>query len=86
MLGERQLWTMRCSWGVFTQLAGGNLHPIGLRSDGTIACWGSNFNGQCDAPDGEFTQVAAGYYSVGLREDGTVACWGKNDFLPMRCT
>ena len=46
---------------------------------GTIACWGANWDGQCDAPDGVFTQVAGGgYHSIGLREDGTIACWGNN--------
>ena len=46
--------------GVFTQVAGGQVHSIGLREDGTIACWGDNNAGQCDAPDGEFIQVAGG--------------------------
>ncbi|MGB0325741.1 MAG: hypothetical protein ACPGGL_09450, partial [Phycisphaerales bacterium] len=56
-------------------------HSIGLREDGTIACWGSNNYGQCDAPDGVFTQVEAGdRHSLGLREDGTIACWGDNAF------
>ena len=46
--------------GVFTQVACGWHHDIGLWEDGTIACWGANFYGQCDAPDGVFTQVAGG--------------------------
>ena len=67
--------------GVFTQVAAGGEHSLGLREDGTIECWGLNNEGQCDAPKGKFTQVSAGYYhSIGLREDGTVECWGRNNY------
>ena len=48
-----------------------------------VACWGSNGNGQCNAPAGlgTVTSVAAGYdHTVVLKQDGTVACWGNNDF------
>ena len=30
-------------------------HSIGIKEDGTIACWGLNNYGQCDSPNGEFT-------------------------------
>ena len=64
---------------VFTQVSGGWSHSLGLRKDGTIACWGLNDQGQCDAPTGVFTQVAGGvYHSIGLREDGTIVGWGNN--------
>lgn len=60
--------------------AGGN-HSLRLRSDGTVAAWGYNGNGQTsDAPttDG-FTAVAGGQnHSLALRSDGTVAAWGNN--------
>ena len=45
----------------------------------TVSCWGSDEDGRLDAPDGEFTAVAAGYgFSCALRTDGTVSCWGSN--------
>ena len=43
--------------------------PAGLREDGTVVCWGSNQYGQCDAPEGIFTQVAAGnYHTLGYEK------------------
>jgi hypothetical protein len=39
--------------------------------------------GQCDAPDGEFSLVSAGWYhSCALTIDNQVLCWGceDNDF------
>ena len=60
MLGVERLRPMRCTRRrVHAGRAVGLLHSIGLQ-DGTIACWGNNYYGQCDAPDGVFTQVAAG--------------------------
>ena len=52
----------------------------GLKTDGTLACWGRNSDNETDAPSGEFQAVAAGSrHSCGLRTDGTVTCWGEND-------
>ena len=70
--------------GQFSAVAGGWQHSCGLRSDGTIACWGRNEDGQADPPAGRFRAVAAGGtgitdgggHSCGLRTDGTIACWG----------
>jgi len=66
--------------------AGPFLHTCGVKTDGTIACWGDNRFGQTDAPTGTFTSVSAGGQSVltahscGLKPDGTIVCWGSNDF------
>ena len=64
----------------------GGHHSCGLRSDGTIECWGSNtyadrsYTGQSDAPPGRFAAVSAGWYhSCALRTDDTVECWGANE-------
>ncbi len=55
--------------------SGGN--NCALNTDGTVECWGHNLQGQCDAPDGSFTEITAGWWHMcGLREDGTVDCWG----------
>jgi len=57
-------------------------HAAALRADGTAICWGSNADGQCDAPAGSFRQIAAGGeyrgFTVGLRADGTLESWGYN--------
>ena len=58
------------------------LHSCGLRTDGTLACWGRNGIGQATPPAGSFTAVSAGVEPQ-LRpagRDGTLACWGDNGF------
>ena len=61
-------------------IAAGATHSCGLRTDGTVTCWGGNSGGQINAPSGTFTAVAAGStHSCGLRTDGTVTCWGWNN-------
>ncbi|MEN6300767.1 MAG: RCC1 domain-containing protein, partial [Anaerolineaceae bacterium] len=38
----------------------GEAHTCAIKSDGTLACWGENANGQSTPPIGTFTQVSAG--------------------------
>ena len=64
----------------FSAVDSGSAHACGLRSDGTVHCWGDNSHGQTSAPDEEFTAVSAGLtHSCGLRADGTITCWGGNE-------
>ena len=63
----------------FAAITAGSSHSCGLRTDGTVTCWGENDNGQADAPSERFTAVSASWHSCGLRTDGTVTCWGVND-------
>ena len=52
-------------------------HSCGLRSDGSVVCWGNNGDGQVDVPGGVFEAVSAGYwYSCGVETDGGIICWG----------
>ena len=63
----------------FSAVDSGMAHACGLRSDGTVTCWGDNSHGQASAPGGRFSAVSAGLtHSCGLRSDGTVTCWGGN--------
>lgn len=65
--------------GTFTQIEGGDDHGCGVRSDGTVACWGENDDGQTTAPAGTFKQVSAGgRTSCGLRTNGSLECWGNS--------
>ncbi len=75
----------RCGWA---EISVGTQHACGRKLDGTLACWGSNFAGELDAPAGAFVQVTSGGssseapdrgHSCAVRADGTVACWGRND-------
>ena len=69
------------AFGLFTQVSAGYSHACGVRSDGSVVCWGSNREGQAEAPSGLFTQVSAGgNHSCGVRSDGSVVCWGLNRY------
>ena len=53
---------------------------LALRSDGSLAAWGYNLQGQCNVPAGnDFVAIAGGgYHSLALKEDGSLAAWGGN--------
>jgi len=70
----------------FVAIAAGDYYSLGLKSDGSIAGWGFNSNGQLNvpAPNADFVAIAAGGYgfvahSLGLKSDGTIVGWGSNN-------
>ncbi len=64
-----------------TAISAGSGHSCGIRADGSAVCWGPNFYGEADAPEGRFTAISAGSdHSCGIRADGSAACWGDNDY------
>ena len=74
--------------GSFVSVSAGGGHSCGVKTDGGIACWGSNedskgvFLGQSTPPDGTFSYVSAGIlHTCGVRTDGTAVCWGANEDL-----
>ena len=57
-------------------------HTCGVRSDGTVDCWGFDDFGQATPPTGEFIQVSGSYdYTCGVRSDGKLVCWGGKSAL-----
>jgi alpha-tubulin suppressor-like RCC1 family protein len=66
-----------------TAIAAGQVHVVGLRSNGTVIAWGSNGSGQTNVPAGlsNVTAIAAGYnHTAALKGDGTVVVWGDNSY------
>ena len=63
----------------YTAVTAGPYHACGLRTEGTITCWGDNHSGQAEPPGGTFSTGSAGWaHTCGLRTDATIACWGWN--------
>lgn len=66
--------------GSFVSVSAGYAHSCGVRTDGTLTCWGDNEFGQLDAPTGSFVSVSAsGDHACAVRTERTVACWGEGD-------
>jgi hypothetical protein len=75
------------SVGTFASVSAGYEVTCGVRTNGTIACWGDNYYGQATPPAGTFTSASVGgewvvhqSHACGVRTDGTIACWGDNTY------
>jgi alpha-tubulin suppressor-like RCC1 family protein len=67
--------------GNIVQVAAGSGHRGVVRADGSVICWGSNFDNACVVPEdlGPVKQLSLGQaFSVALEQSGTVRCWGRN--------
>lgn len=67
--------------GNLKAIAAGSAHSMGLRSDGTVAVWGSNSYGQTNVPTGlsNVIAIASGdTHCIALTAAGTVAAWGDD--------
>jgi alpha-tubulin suppressor-like RCC1 family protein len=65
--------------GTFTSVRVGPSHACALRTDGTLACWGDNTQGQSTPPAGTFVAVDVGdAHTCAIRTDGSLACFGAN--------
>ena len=63
----------------FVSVSAGGRHTCGVKSNGSVACWGSNADGRATPPAGSFLSVSARHnHTCGLRSNGSVACWGDD--------
>ena len=80
MMGSALVAVVPASAEALVQVSAGGGHSCAIKVDATIACWGSNSDGQATPPAGTFSAVdAGGLHTCAIRTDATVACWGKND-------
>ena len=64
--------------GSFAQFGVGNGYHCGMRTDGTLTCWGNV--GTLTPPAGTYNQLAVGWFHGCARKaDGHLACWGRSD-------
>ena len=49
-VGENDRWQTDAPEGTFVTVASAGAHSCAVRTEGTIACWGSNSVGQSDVP------------------------------------
>ncbi|MDI9337245.1 MAG: gliding motility-associated C-terminal domain-containing protein [Alphaproteobacteria bacterium] len=72
-MGIDSIVDVRCGW----------FHSIALKYDGTVICWGNDFNKQVSVPhtilDSAVSIVAGGYYSGCVKESGRIEIWGAVD-------
>jgi alpha-tubulin suppressor-like RCC1 family protein len=91
--GTPESWVGRGDYEVTGALAGGDLHTLAVKADGSLWSWGLNATGQLGIGSSGGNQttpqsvsglsdviaVAAGNdHSLALKRDGTVWAWGKN--------
>ena len=49
------------------------------QDDGSIVCWGMNYDLDPPPESGRFVSISSGYlHTCGLRDDGSVFCWGDD--------
>ena len=60
-------------------VAAGDRHSLGLRSDGTVVCWGSGAGTNIPPDVTNAVAIAAGqWHSAALLADHSVVAWGDN--------
>jgi alpha-tubulin suppressor-like RCC1 family protein len=69
--------------GPFIDVVAGGWRTCGLRTDGSVDCWGDNTSGQSTSQTGPYIQIAASEKRIcGLKEDGSAFCWGSDGTSP----
>jgi hypothetical protein len=72
----------RSDWA---QISAGVTHTCGLRTDGTVWCWGDTYPMWSQYPtqvgtDSDWISISSGYKSAcGLKVDHSLWCWGDDD-------
>lgn len=73
----------RSDWA---QISAGVTHTCGLRTDGTVWCWGDTYPTWSEYPaqvgtDSDWISISSGYRSAcALKTDHSLWCWGNDSF------
>lgn len=68
--------------GAFVQISAGETAACGVRSEGSVICWGAADIGPFEETGSDFVQVtAAESHSCARRRGGGVKCWGSRVFF-----
>ena len=60
-------------------LSAGSKHSCAVTTNGTINCWGNDWDRQTPVPSGDFRSVSAGErFSCGIKVDGAISCAGTD--------
>lgn len=64
--------------GTYKEISAGYIHNCGIKTDGSIGCWGYSYDGQLNSPKtGSYTKISAGReHTVALDASGGITCWG----------
>lgn len=63
----------------WVQVSVGYEFVCGVRADHRLQCWGANYMGETEPPEGEYVYVSAGLgFACGIRVDGQGVCWGNS--------
>ena len=66
--------------GGVASVSAGGVHTCGVRTGGSVECWGNDEEGQSTPPSGGFASVSAGFgHTCGVRTGGSVECWGNDE-------
>ena len=63
-------------------IGAGRSHAFGIRTDGTVACWGFVGDGECDVPKGlgDVQRVAGGHtHAPAVRSDRRLLLWDTDE-------
>jgi hypothetical protein len=62
--------------GRFDVVSSGNGSSCGIRSNGTLACWGHLVYPRSAVPAGTFLRISDYVCACGVRDSGRLVCWG----------
>lgn len=58
-------------------------HACGLRASGRVQCWGLDFSGETEVPEGSYIDISTGWSDTcAISTVGEIVCWGHERSAP----